>query len=63
VRAVAVNFTTSPVRTFEVAGSMVTRVMLLGSTWRASVSVAGPAVAVIVLEPDQVVEQLVAAPD
>src|SRR5439155_942503 len=51
VRAVAVNFTTSPVRTVEVPGSMATRTMLFGSTCRVRVSVAGPAVAVIVARP------------
>src|SRR5207245_10133136 len=50
-RAVAVNFTTSPVRTLDIAGSSVMRATVLGSTCSARVSVAGPDVAVIVVRP------------
>src|SRR5687768_934031 len=51
VRAVATNFTTSPVRTLDVPGSIVTRATVLGTICNASVAVAGPDAAVIVARP------------
>src|SRR2546426_1147809 len=50
-RAVAVSFTTSPVRTLDVGGSTEMRAIVLGSTCSARISVAGAEVAVIVARP------------